>query len=75
MRPKWGTLYNTPNYQYNPHGVVGNYVIDGYWFVWKFRSYGTPYGSRGADALFVQVKEKAQYNYENSDYFSDYMDF
>jgi len=61
--------------QYGPlNGVIENYIISGYWWTMKFRSYGAKYGN-GAEALWISVKEKGQNNYENSNYFENYLGF
>jgi len=51
---------------------IGNYHVNGFWWTIRFRTYGAKYGT-GADSLWIAVKEKAQYNYDNSMYFENYL--
>ena len=55
-------------------GNVGNYNITGYWWTLYFKSYN-PSNNYSADALWIQVKQKGQYDYENGIYFENYLGY
>ena len=78
-----GTAYN--NLQINPYpndgrqygplvNRIGNYIMDGYWWTLKYRTYN-PSQSNSAEALFIQVKQKSQYDYENGYYFENFLGY
>ena len=54
--------------------IIGNYIMDGYWWTLRYRTY-EPSQSNSAEALYIQVKQKGQYNYENGSYFENFLGY